>query len=92
MLATVNILGRPYRLKIPTTDEEFLRRAADAINNQAKVYGKNFAYKDHQDLLSMVALTQITQLMKIQENLKFKDTELESRLTTIKGLLDGEKL
>lgn len=89
--ATVNILGRPYRLRIAASEEEYLRKAADAINNQAKVYGKNFAYKDYQDLLSMVALAQITQLMKMQDNVKFKDSELENRLTTIKALLDGEQ-
>lgn len=88
--ATVNILGRQYKLKIAASDEECLRKAADIINNQARLYGQNFAYKDHQDLLSMVALTQITQLAKLQEGAKFKETELEDRLNTINNLLEEQ--
>lgn len=86
--ATVNILGRPYKLKIGASDEQFLRKAAESINNQAQAYGKNFAFNDHQDLLAMVALTQITQLTKLQSGLKFKDSELEDKLTAINALLD----
>lgn len=86
--ATVNIMGRPYRLKIGASEEESLRKAANLINEQAHLYGKSFAYKDHQDLLAMVALSQITQLIKLQNSTQFKDGELENKLTTINDLLD----
>ena len=36
----------------------------------------------------MVALTQITQLVKIQNTLKAKDSELETRLKAIDNALD----
>lgn len=91
VMATVNIMGRPYRLRIALAEEEYLRKAADVINSQAKAYGENFAYKDHQDLLSMVALTQITQMLKLQDNQKFMNTELESRLMALNELLDQQK-
>ncbi len=74
--ASVNILGRTYKLRVASEDEEALRKAAEAIDTQAKSYGKMYAYNDHQDLLAMVALTQITQLTKIQDSLRFKDTDL----------------
>ena len=64
---TVNILDRPYKLKISRDDEYFLRKAADLIGEQAASYGKMYAYNDRQDLLAMVALTQITQLLKLQQ-------------------------
>ena len=86
---SVNILGRTYRLRVATGDEAALRKAAEAIENQAKQYGSMYAYHDHQDLIAMVALTQITQLTKIQESLRFKDTDLAQRLQSIDSVLDG---
>lgn len=85
--ASVNILGRTYKLRVAADDEEALRKAAEAIDTQAKGYGKMYAYNDHQDLLAMVALTQITQLTKIQDSLRFKDTDLAKRLETIDSVL-----
>ena len=86
--ASVNILGRTYKLRVAAEDEEALRKAAEAIDSQAKNYGKMYAYNDHQDLLAMVALTQITQLTKIQDSLRFKDTDLAQRLQNIDSVLD----
>ena len=86
--ASVNILGRTYRLRVATSDEAALRKAAQSIENQAKQYGNMYAYNDHQDLLAMVALTQITQLTKIQDSLRYKDTDLAQRLQSIDGVLN----
>ncbi|MBR2959476.1 MAG: cell division protein ZapA [Bacteroidales bacterium] len=86
--ASVNILGRTYRLRVAAEDEAALRKAADAIEAQARQYGQQYAYNDHQDLIAMVALTQITQLTKIQDSLRYKDTDLAQRLVAIDGVLD----
>lgn len=82
------ILDRPYKLKVRPDDEHFLRKAAESIDSQARSYGKMYAYNDRQDLLAMVALTQITQLLELQDSLQYKDTKLASRLTDINELLD----
>lgn len=87
--ASVNILGRTYKLRVAASDEAALRKAADTIGQQARQYGNMYAYNDHQDLLAMVALTQITQLTKIQESLRFKDTDLAQRLQSIDNVLEG---
>jgi len=84
----VYILDRPYKLKVRPDDEHFLRKAAESIDSQARSYGKMYAYNDRQDLLAMVALTQITQLLELQDRLQYKDTKLASRLTDINELLD----
>lgn len=84
---SVNILDRKYKLKIKREDEVYLREAAQKIDQQAKKYGGAYAYKDHQDLLAMVALTQITQLNKIQKGLEFKDQELIAKLQEIDKVL-----
>ena len=87
--ASVAILGRTYKLRVAAEDEEALRKAAEAISVQAKSYGQMYAYNDHQDLLAMVALTQITQLTKIQNSLRYKDTDLAQKLQSIDSVLDG---
>ncbi len=87
--ASVTILGRTYRLRVAAEDEEALRKAAETIDAQAKNYGGMYAYNDHQDLLAMVALTQITQLTKIQNSLKYKDTDLAQKLRSIDSVLEG---
>lgn len=87
--ASVTILGRTYKLRVAAEDEEALRKAADAIDTQAKNYGNMYAYNDHQDLLAMVALTQITQLTKIQNSLRYKDTDMAQKLQSIDSVLDG---
>ena len=87
--ASVTILGRTYRLRVAKEDEEALRKAADMIESQAKNYGNMYAYNDHQDLLAMVALTQITQLTKIQNSLRYKDTDLAQKLKSVDNVLEG---
>lgn len=86
--ASVNILGRTYKLRVASGDEEAMYKAAETIEAQARSYGKMYAYNDHQDLIAMVALTQITQLTKIQQTLKYKDSDIEHQMEEIEGLLD----
>lgn len=87
--ASVSIMDRTYKLRVAPEDEAALRKAATAIDKQARQYGDMYAYNDHQDLLAMVALTQITQLTKIQDSLKFKDTDLAQRLQSIDSVLEA---
>ena len=86
--ASVNIMGRTYKLRVAADDEAALRKAAEIIDTQAKTYGKQYAYNDHQDLLAMVALTQITQLTKIQETLHTKEADLGKRLQAVDSVLE----
>jgi len=52
----VNICDRFYPLRIKTSEEEEVRKAAKTINERAKFYIENFSVQDKQDALSMVAL------------------------------------
>lgn len=84
----VVILGRNYKLKISRDDEEYLRQAVERINEQAKLYGRSFNYNDHQDLLAMVSLGQITELVKLQASLQYKDEKLLDKLRDIDNVLE----
>lgn len=87
---TVSILERTYKLNIDRKDEAYLRRAATLIDTQVREYAKVYGHKDNQDLLSMVALSQITQLIKIHEDVKYKDNDLIQKLSEIDSLLSEE--
>ena len=85
--ATVYILDKPYKLKVKPEDEHFLRSAAQLIDSQARDYGKMYAINSQQDLLAMVALTQVTQLLELRDKEQFQDTHLADKLIEINQLL-----
>lgn len=85
---TVKILEREYRLSIAANEESYLRNAAAYIDAQARLFKKQFVNRDNQDLLAMVAISQVTELVKIQDSIKFKDTNLIEKLKEIDSLLE----
>ena len=52
----INICDRYYPLRIQTSEEESIRKAANAINEKVKSYVANYSLQDKQDALSMVSL------------------------------------
>jgi cell division protein ZapA (FtsZ GTPase activity inhibitor) len=59
----VNIAGRNYPLTIQREEEEYVRKAAQAINDNVKQLQQNYAVKDAQDLLAMTALEYSSELL-----------------------------
>lgn len=86
---TVNILERSYKLSIAVQEEKYLRDAAALIDAQARLFKKQYGHRDNQDLLAMVSLMQVTELMKTQDSLKYKDEELIAKLTEIDSVLEN---
>lgn len=86
---TVNILERSYKLTISDSEENYLRNAAALIDAQARLFKKQFINRDNQDIITMVALTQVTELIKTRDSLTFKDNELIERLTEIDSVLEN---
>jgi cell division protein ZapA (FtsZ GTPase activity inhibitor) len=86
----IKIAGRNYPLTIQTAEEEYVRKAAETINNKIREYADSFSAQDSQDLLAIVALENATHLLKnsqyspetflnkIQEELKSLEKHLES--------------
>ncbi len=87
---TVNLADRPYKLIIKRDEEEVFREAAKIINDRLKSYSTNYAFKDRQDLLAMVALQYTTNALKNEKVIAFRDTELISRLQQLDNTLDKE--
>lgn len=88
-VAQVTVLGRTYGLKIEPEKEEALKKAAEIINSQAAIYEKVTASHNQQDLLAMVALGQITRLIRIQETLNYRDRQLMDQLTEIDNTMEN---
>lgn len=65
---TVLIAGRPYPLRIKTTEEPSIRKIVKEINNQINSFQLKYTTKDKQDCLSMVALTYAVDLAKARSN------------------------
>ena len=89
-VVTVKILDRNYKLTIADSEERFLREAAALIDSRARLYGKQYGYRDHQDLIAMVALSQITELVKTQENNRFKDNEMMEKIMELDSVLEND--
>jgi cell division protein ZapA (FtsZ GTPase activity inhibitor) len=77
---SITVADRPYKLVIDKEHEELFRRAAKLIESRIKTYSSNYAYKDKQDLLAMVALDNTINLLQNERNTSEKETTLEKKL------------
>ncbi len=73
----VNIAGRSYPLTIERSEEEGIRKAADAINKNIKDLQSSYAVRDMQDLLAMTSLQFSTDLLKQSKSLEQEKNEKE---------------
>jgi cell division protein ZapA (FtsZ GTPase activity inhibitor) len=85
---SVIIADRPYRLRIGSEEEEqVLRQAGELINSKMHEYASNFAFRDKQDLLAMVALQYAVDIVKSSESADLK-AEMGKKLADMEKLLD----
>ena len=86
---TVNILERRYNMTVAVNEEKYIRDAAAMIDAQARMFKKHFQHRDNQDLLAMVALSQVAELNKTKEGLDYKDSQLIDKLQEIDAILEN---
>jgi cell division protein ZapA (FtsZ GTPase activity inhibitor) len=77
---SINVADRPYKLVIDKEYEELFRKAAKLIDTRIKAYSNNYAYKDKQDLLAMVALDNTIKLLQNERSTSERETTLEKKL------------
>jgi cell division protein ZapA len=83
----VIIAGRPYKLTIDKNDEELVRNAAKMIETKMIDYAKEYAFKDQQDLLAMLALQFATSTVNYEKDSGFIDHQLRNRLVEIEQMI-----
>jgi cell division protein ZapA (FtsZ GTPase activity inhibitor) len=84
---SIVIADRPYKLVVEKEFEELFRKAAKMIDKKIKEYSSNYAFKDKQDLLAMVALDFTTSGLQSERKLSETDDYLEKKLLTLDGAL-----
>jgi cell division protein ZapA (FtsZ GTPase activity inhibitor) len=77
---SITVADRPYKLVIDKDYEELFRQAAKLIDSRIKAYSSNYAYKDKQDLLAMVALDNTINLLQHERSINEKERSLEKKL------------
>ena len=80
---SVTIADRQYKLAVEKEQEELVRKAVRMIDNRIKEYSNNFAYKDKQDLLAMVALEYTISYLKTEHKSEESENHLEKKLHTL---------
>lgn len=85
---TVKILDREYKLTIKREDEEVVRKALKLIETRIEDYAKRYAFKDKQDLLSMVVLQYVINSIKLGNKQEYLDNHINQKLNDIDSILD----
>ena len=89
---TLTIAGRPYPLKIKTSDEPVIRRIAKEVNEKVNRFQLTYPNREKQDCLAMALLAYAVDLHKASSvqrpNPAPTSTELSEKLTHLEQLLD----
>jgi cell division protein ZapA (FtsZ GTPase activity inhibitor) len=85
---SVTIADRSYKLAVEKEQEELVRKAVRMIDNRIKEYSNNYAYKDKQDLVAMVALEYTISSLKLERNQGEKEDHLDKQLVTLDTTLN----
>jgi cell division protein ZapA len=88
----VTIGDRQYPLKIDASEEEFVRSAANLINEKAKFYQDNFSVKDKQDSLAMAALEFASEMLAANAKTVGEKSQIDQKLTAFQQLIDSALL
>jgi cell division protein ZapA (FtsZ GTPase activity inhibitor) len=84
---TVNIVDRPYRLKIKREEEEIIRKAVKEIELRIREYSEHFAFNDKQDLMAMVLLHYASTAQKLESDLSTGENIVIEKLQQMEELL-----
>jgi cell division protein ZapA (FtsZ GTPase activity inhibitor) len=85
---TVKISDREFKLNIKREDEEIVRQAVKLIETRIEEYAKRYAFKDKQDLLSMVVLQYVINSLKLAKKQEYLDNHINQKLEDIDSILD----
>ena len=85
---SVTIADRNYKLTIGRQEEEIVRKAVKVINDKIREFASNYAYKDKQDLLAMIALQYTSNALNLEQTNVYKNTKLKEKLLDLDKVLE----
>jgi cell division protein ZapA (FtsZ GTPase activity inhibitor) len=83
---TVTIAGRPYPLKIMSSNESVIRRIVREVNEQMNKFQLDYPNRDKQDCLALTAMGIAVELDKAKQS---ADPDLPEQLALIDDTLDA---
>ena len=87
----IKIAEREYPMRVDESEEERLRLAGRLINDRLRVFKEEFRIEDKQDLLAMVVFECMAEKLKLEQETKDADSEIEKRLNSLQKLVDSAK-
>ena len=84
----IKIANRVYPLTINSSEEEGLRSSAELINKNIEEFEKQYAVKDKQDLLAMVALKIASNNFTLERDGVTVNSNIEEDLIEIENIID----
>ena len=85
---SITVADRPYKLVVEKEQEELFRNAAKLIDKRIKEYSSNYAFKDKQDLLAMIALEYTVSFLQNEQKTKESELLMNDKLTGIDNALN----
>jgi len=85
---SVTIAERNYKLTIGRQEEEIVRKAVKLINDKIKEFASNYAFKDKQDLLAMIALQYTSNALNLEQTNGYNNSKLKEKLLDLDKVLD----
>lgn len=85
---TVRIAERDFKLTVARDEEETVRKAVKLIEKRFTEYAKSYAFKDRQDLLSMIVLHYTIEAIKMEDKEAYIQAELLPKLNEINSIID----
>ena len=85
----ISIAGRLYPITVDSKEETYVYDAANRINERVARLETQFAVKDKQDLLAMIALQFATQYLEAQNNVIPDKDHLMAALSELDSLMEA---
>jgi cell division protein ZapA (FtsZ GTPase activity inhibitor) len=87
---TINIAGRPYRLKTDICGKEVIEEASVRIEDSLSLFAKHHGRTDTQDLMAMVLLQHTVDLLKGDREIHSASDRIGGQITMIEALLSED--
>ncbi|MCL2246873.1 MAG: hypothetical protein FWC10_07160 [Lentimicrobiaceae bacterium] len=84
----ITIAQRAIELKIKKEWERYYREAEKIINDSFFNFAKQWAFKDHQDILSKLLVEEVVKNIECNERLQEYDEDLIPKMTELNELAD----
>lgn len=84
----VTIAGRIYQLNVGMEEEEFVRRAAEQVDERIRELQSSYAVGDQKDLLAMAALEMGTERYRLEKGAERENEQALERMEEMKERID----